>query len=465
MPKFRYLMLMLLIAAALIVAACGRSTPTAAPEPTEAPAAAEPTAAPTEAPAAEPTAAPTEPPAAEPTAAPVAEAPAAGEWTCPEGDQTVSIWHGWQGDYFTNIEAIFNEYMALCPNVKVELLQKPDMNNAVVAAVPAGEGPDVIAWVNDQIGRNAETEVIVPLDDYIDAAKFESAFIPTAVNAMKYAGKTWCYPESMEAITMIYNKDLIQEADLPTTTDELLEKAAAWKEANPDGYYFVYNARNDAYFSAPWWQAAGVTIVDEEGNTTFASDAGYAAGEFINKLREVMPEEIDYGIADTLFKEGKAPIIMNGPWYIADLDAAGINYGLKTLPEFSGTGTPGKPFVGVKCLMMTSNAADRGVDKAAVNVMEYYTSAASQVKLAESNKMVPTSVEAAADPAVAGLAVLDAFGRQAGLGLGMPSTPFMGAMWDPMAKGVECIWTGASDVKTCVDNIQSMAEENIAGMQ
>jgi maltose-binding protein MalE len=178
-----------------------------------------------------------------------------------------------------------------------------------------------------------------------------------------------------------------------------------------------------------------------------------------------MPAEIDYGIADTLFKEGKAPIIMNGPWYIADLDAAGINYGLKTLPAFSGTDTPGMPFVGVKCLMMTSNAADRGVDKAAANVMEYYTSAASQIKLAEANKMVPTSVEAAADPDVAGLAVLNAFGEQAALGKGMPSTPFMGAMWDPMAKGVECIWTGASDVKTCVDNIQSMAEENIAGMQ
>jgi arabinogalactan oligomer/maltooligosaccharide transport system substrate-binding protein len=269
MRKFRYLMPMLLVVA-MTLAACGGGSPTAAPEPTEAPAAAAPTeapaaAAPTEAPAAEPTAAPTEAPAAEvpaaePTEAPVAEAPMAGEWTCPEGDQTVSLWHGWQGEYFTNIEAIFNEYMALCPNVKVELLQKPDMNNAVVAAVPAGEGPDIIAWVNDQIGRHAETEVIVPLDDYIDAAKFESAFIPTAVNAMKYAGKTWCYPESMEAIMMIYNKDLISEADLPTTTDELLEKAAAWKEANPDSYYFVFARRTTPTLGA--LRRYGVTIVD-----------------------------------------------------------------------------------------------------------------------------------------------------------------------------------------------------------
>jgi arabinogalactan oligomer/maltooligosaccharide transport system substrate-binding protein len=445
-----------------LLAGCGGQAPAPTVEPaaqaTEAPE--EPAAPATEAPAAaEPTMAP------EPTAAPAAEepVPAAGAWTCPEGDHTVSIWHGWTGDYFTNIEAIFTAYQAACPNIKIELLQKPDMNNAVVAAVPAGEGPDIIAWVNDQIGRNAETHIIVPLDPFIDTAKFEEEFIPTAVTAMQYGGQTYCYPESMEAITMIYNKDLVKEEDLPKTTDELLAKAKEFNAANPGSYYFVYNAKNDAYFSAPWWQAAGVTIVDEEGTTTFASDAGYAAGEFINSLREVMPEEIDYGIADTLFKEGKAAIIVNGPWYIADLDAAGLNYGLAPLPTFGGT--PGTPFVGVKCLMLTTNAEKRGLSEAAVNVMEYYTSKDSQVKLAEANKMVPTNAEAVADPMVTAMGVIKAFGDQAALGNPMPSTPFMGAMWDPMAKGVECIWTGASDVKTCVDNIQTLAEENIAGMQ
>jgi arabinogalactan oligomer/maltooligosaccharide transport system substrate-binding protein len=448
MHKFRYAMPILLIIVAVILAACGGSAPTA-----DAPSA-----------ASEPSVLPQSTRTLEPTETAMSEAPIAGNWTCPKDTPTVSIWHGWQGVYLTNIEAIFDDYQRTCPNVKLKLLQKPDMNDVVATAVPAVEGPDIIAWVNDQISRNAETGIIVPLDNSIDMAAFDRTFIPTAANAMKYAGKTWCYPESMEAITMIYNKDLISEADLPTTTDELLTKAAAWNAANPGSYYFVYNAKNDAYFSAPWWQGAGVTIIDEEGNTTFASDAGYAAGEFINNLRDVMPDEIDYGIADSLFKDGKAPIIMNGPWYITDLDAVGINYGLATLPVFSGTDTPAEPFVGVKCLMLTTNATKRGVDAAAINVMEYYTSKDSQIKLAETNKMVPTNAEAAADPAVTSIGDVDAFGKQAALGVGIPNTPFMGAMWDPIAKGVECIWTESSDVQTCVNNIQSLAEENIARM-
>jgi arabinogalactan oligomer / maltooligosaccharide transport system substrate-binding protein len=460
----------ILIVLSLVLAACGggggaaqptaapakAAEPTAAPEPTQAPEPSATTAA------AEPTAAPTEAPAAE--AATEAPAAAAGEWTCPQGDQTVTIWHGWTGDYFTNIENIFKEYMKVCPNIKVELVNKTDLSNALTAAVPAGEGPDVFAWVNDQIGRMAEAQIIVPLTPYIDKDAFAKTYIPTAVEAVTYNGDIWAYPESMEAITMIYNKDLIKEDQLPKTTDDLLNMAKDWKGSD---YLFVYNAKNDAYFSAPWWQAAGVTIIDEQGNTTFKSDAGYAAGDFIKGLKDnkVMPEEIDYGIADTLFKEGKAAIIMNGPWYIQDLDKAGMNYGLALLPVFSKSGTPGMPFVGVKTLSLTKNAVDHKTAEAAVNVMQYYTSAASQVALAQSNKMVPTNAEAVNNADVKAIPVIASFGAQAANGKPMPNTPYMGAMWDPMAKGVECIWTGGGTVQECVDKIQTMAEENIAGMK
>ncbi len=386
---------------------------------------------------------------------------AAADWTCPEGDHTVTLWHGWQGEYFTAIEQVFADYQATCPNITVELLEKPDLSNAVTAAVPAGEGPDILAWVNDQIGRNAETGIIAPVTQYIDADEFNSTYVGPAVQAVTYNDEVWAFPESMEALTFIYNKDLISEEELPQNTDELLEMAASWDKSE---YLFVYNARNDAYFSAPWWNAAGVTVVDEEGTTNFAEN-GEAAGEFIRSLTEHMPAEIDYGIADTLFKEGKAAIIMNGPWYIADLEPAGIDYGLATIPTFSPSGEPGKPFVGVKVVMLTTNAEERGTAEAAVNIMQFYTRAEAQVALAEANKMVPTNTEAAADSAVMELSDVAAFSAQADLGTALPNTPFMNAMWDPMAKGVECIWTGTNEVADCITQIQTLAEENIEGMK
>lgn len=474
--KKLFVLLCLLVITSIVLAGCGgrsRQTPTAVPTQTPA----EPTIAPTEAVAAstaEPTAVPTEAPA-EPDAAATEAAAASAEpgapgpaiWTCPDGDRKVTIWHGWQDQSLVANEDVFKAYMAACPNVTIELVNKTDLSNALTAAVPAGEGPDIFAWVNDQIGRLADSGIIVPLNGLIDVDEFGKSFVPAAVAGVTYNGEIFGYPASMDALTMIYNKDLIGEEELPKTTDDLLRLARNWDKSD---YYFVYNAKNDAYQSAPWWQAAGVMIIDEEGNTTFKSEGGYAAGNFIRALRDnnVVPEEIDYGIADTLFKEGKAAIIMNGPWYIQELDVAGINYGLAVLPIFSPTNTPAAPFVDVKALMLTKNAEDRGSDAAAVNVLQYYTSPEAQVYLAQVSRTVPTNLAAVGNPVAKALPVIATFGAQAANGKPLPTTPLMVALWEPMAKGLECIWTGAPSeilIQDCVDGIQQMAEENIAELR
>ena len=450
----------LLVLILVLISACGQK-----PTPTPAPPAAiltqpppslaftgtpEPTQLPT----------PTETPET-PTPVPTAEL----AWKCPAGNVTISIWHSWPDQGLATIQSIFDEYRQTCPNVELQLQSRSDLADVTKDELLGDTGPDIITQLNKDIGRLAESQMIIPLDSYIEPDRLTQDYVSVAISGVSYKDRIYGYPASMETITMIYNKDLISEDELPVNTDDLLKKATDWKSAHPEGYFFVYNTKNDAYFSAPWWQAAGVTIMDDQSNTTFKSDAGYTAGNFISALRKVMPEEIDYYVADTLFKEGEAPIIVNGPWYIAELESAGINFGLKTLPVFSPTGIPAMPLVDIKCLMMTPNAEQRNVAEAAINLMQYYTRAAAQVELARANRMVPTHKSAANAPEVKALPVVAAFEEQAALGKPIPGSPFIGAMWDPIARGVECIWTGQSDVNTCVDNIQTLAEENIAGMQ
>ena len=55
-----------------------------------------------------------------------------------------------------------------------------------------------------------------------------------------------------------------------------------------------------------------------------------------------------------------------GPWAIAGLEEAGVDYGITQM---------GKPFVGVKSLMLTKNAVDRGNADVALDIMKYFTSA------------------------------------------------------------------------------------------
>ena len=48
------------------------------------------------------------------------------------------------------------------------------------------------------------------------------------------------------------------------------------------------------------------------------------------------------------FTEGKAAMIITGPWKIADFTTSGIDFGITTLPEFPGQGKPASSFSGIR---------------------------------------------------------------------------------------------------------------------
>ena len=65
---------------------------------------------------------------------------------------TITIWHNWEGSYLDAKKAIFDAYTKQYPNVTINLVHKPNLTDAVTTAVPAGQGPDIIAWVDDVLG-------------------------------------------------------------------------------------------------------------------------------------------------------------------------------------------------------------------------------------------------------------------------------------------------------------------------
>lgn len=375
---------------------------------------------------------------------------------------TITIWHGWAGEYATNIEAVFQEYMAANPNVKVELSKPDNIGEAAKVAIPAGEGPDIFAWANDSIGDQALSGNIVALNDLgIDQGFLESTYEPAAVSGVVWQGQIWGLPETQEGIALVYNKALVTEEYLPTDPmdfADLLAKATQFKEDTGMPLFCNQGFPGaDAYHVAPLYFGFGMpSYVDDEGGVHIGSAEGIAAAEWLNEVKAVLDTEASHDICKAAITEGQTGAWWTGPWAIADLEAAGIDYGIIPM---------GRPFVGIKTLMLTANAADRGHAEIALDVMKYFTSAEVQTKLALANKTIPAATAALQDPEVQALASLSGFGASLNLGIPMANTPFASAQWGPVGDATAAIWNGAQTPEEAVTAAQTTIEEAIAQMQ
>lgn len=365
---------------------------------------------------------------------------------------TITVWHGWVGEHLAIAEQVFRNYEAAHLDVKVQLVSVPDMNNRLVTEIPNGAQVDVVAFGMDWIGRLAEAGVIAPLDDYGIGADFlRATYIGSAADAMIYKGKAWGLPEAVECLTWFYNKALIGEGDLPGDTDQLLVKAEQWNAEHPGKYFFVYSAHNDVYFSAPWWNAAGARMVGEDGSVGLDSPEGLAAAQFISQLPAIMPPQSDYVTARQLFETGNAAIIQNGPWYLSELEAAGIDYGLAMIPPLAASGQPGKPFLSGKALMLTPNSGHVDI---AVDLMKYFTSAESQIAITKATRTIPANRAAVESAEIQAMPDVAHFARQAAQAVPLPTTPYMSALWEPVAKALEAMWTGAAGPQQAIRDAQ-----------
>ena len=417
--------------------------------------------------ACQPAATPTEevvaPPPAEATKAPVEPTAVPAEPTAvPMAETTITIWNQWDGKYLEAIEQVFNDYETANPGVVIDLSKPEDVKNALTVAIPAGEGPDIIGWANDAIGEQALNGNIVAVSDYGITADFlSSTYEPAAVNGVTWMGSIWGLPETQEGIALIYNKDLVTEEYLPADPlnfEDLYEKAKKFQEDT--GNVLVCNQAfggNDAYHMSPIFFGFGMpSYVDEEGNGYLNTPEAFAAAEWLKKFATVSFAENSYDICNAALAEGKVGMWWTGPWAVAGVEESGVNYGI--LPM-------GRPFVGIKTLLLTKNAVDRGNADLAIDIMKYFTSAEVQKKLSLVNKTIPAATAALMDAEVSQLAAVVGYGTALNLGVPMSPSPFSSAQWDPVGAASGAIWTGAQEPVEAMEAAQTALEEKVAAMQ
>ena len=112
------------------------------------------------------------------------------------------------------MEQLIENFQAANPDITVKMTHFPyaDYRTKVAAAIPAGEGPDVVqlfyGWLNDYVAA----ELIQPLpNDAFPVARIDAEFFPM-VQAMKEGDSYWALPTAVRSLALFYNERLLADA-------------------------------------------------------------------------------------------------------------------------------------------------------------------------------------------------------------------------------------------------------------
>lgn len=378
------------------------------------------------------------------------------------GEMTeVKIWH--DGD-----EAIM-QVIADCVNEKLE-----EKGVSVVFEKKTGltdqmqlygndekNGPDMYMYAHDSLGTFAEMGILAPITDVITAEDLAD-LLPMTVEAGQYKGEQYLLPVYYETLLFLYNTEL-WEGEVPQTTDELYDYMVAHTDVNA-GTYAVVNQHSTAYNVAPFINGFGGYIIDNNANPGL-NDAATVEAVVYNQKFAALQADGDYNTVTTLFNEGKAAAIIGGPWLISGIKDAGIQYGIKSLAEFTLPNGEGlAPFSGVQGMGVLKHAAMNKTE-AVSEVLKAVASPELGVLLAKNSNCAPANSKSYEDADVAANEMIMAMKVTAETAQPMPNIPEMSVMWGPAEQLLAAVNKSGEDAQTAADTYQEQALTAISDMQ
>lgn len=343
-------------------------------------------------------------------------------------------------------------------DVEIQIVDFGEIRNQVQVAGPAGEGPDLFVGAHDWVGELASNGVLEP----IDLGGRESEFFQTALDVFTFNGTLYGLPYSTEAIALYYNADLVPTP--PATFEEI--------EGICDGLDGISNCVGipggadgpDAYHNYPFVSALGGYIFAYNDGVYDTSDIGLDSDGAVAGI-EFLKEQVDAGVigsvnydtAKNLFFEGTEPFWITGPWEIGNLNETDLNWAVAKLPTIGGNAPA--PFVGANAFFMSSFSDNKAI--ATSFLLDFVATNDTMRALYDADPRnpayIPTFDAIKSDP------VAETFALSAADGVPMPNVPEMGNVWGPLGDNIAAVRNGDLDASTAMTQAATAVAEAIAG--
>lgn len=327
---------------------------------------------------------------------------------------------------------------------------------------PAGIGADVMLIPNDQLGSAVVQSLISPVDTKLTPT---DDYVPQAIEAFTQDGKLYGIPKVIETLGLFYNKDILKEPF--KTMEEYYEYS---KERKAKGKLGLLAKYDEIYYAISALEPYGAYVFGKDGKGNYnAYDVGFnnkgaiEATRYISKFykEELFPVGImgqnGLGAIDSLFTEGKAAAVINGPWVVEPYQKSGINFGVVPLPKMPN-GKDMTSFLGVRGYVISHWSKQK-------ELAQKFISFANQPKYAklrfETTTEIPPIKSVLSDPLIRNNEIASAFAEQALRSYPMPSIPEMAEVWGPMDSSLQLCLVGKDSVENALNDAVKLINQQI----
>ena len=393
---------------------------------------------------------PAEDPGAAPaTGATVSEGPATGELT---------IWAmGAEGE---KLPDLIKDFEAANPDVKITVTAIPwdGAHNKFTTAITAQKTPDLAMVGTTWMGEFAGLDAFAPTPGSIDKAKF----FPGAWATTEVGGTSYGIPWYVETRLVYYRTDLAEKAGFgtpPTDWDGLkaMAKAMQDKAGAKWGINLQPGGTGSWQTVMPFAWSNGAQLNNGEQWTfdtpEMTEAVQYYQSFFNDGIANKSPATGQ--TAEPSFVDGSEPMFISGPWMMSAVETVG---GKDFADKYSVMQIPAKKtsasFVGGSNLAVFKNTKNRD---SAWKLIQWLAEPETQVKWYQLSTDLPSVTEAWQDPALQSDTKLATFGKQLETAVAPPSF----STWEQVAAEfdaqVEEITKTGADVPAALQNVQSKA--------
>lgn len=358
---------------------------------------------------------------------------------------TLKVWESTGGpDEF--IKQAGEAFTAQYPNISIEYVnvELGDTTSQIALDGPAGVGPDVFAAPHDKLGELVAGGHVLPT---VDPDTIAQNVLGACSSALTYEGTMYGYPVSAETYALFYNKDLINEEEVPTTWEDLKTFSETFNASHNNQYGFMMDVEN-GYYTIIFTTSEDNRLFGPDGtdkaNTNINSEASVEGMKFFQTLRsalDVPAADLTTAACDSAFSSGNVALYITGLWNVANFEEAGLNFGVAPLPSLPGNDKPASSFSGTRAMFVS--AYSEHPNEAAL-FSEFLMSDEMQKLRFELTGALPAINCSVDSPYIEG------FLTQLDYAFPMPSIPQMNAFWDAMKAASANIWDGA-DVQKELD--------------